>query len=883
GVTYSKEEYKVEVSVSDAGNGQLQIDKKVTKDGEDVAGIVFTNIYKIFETEYKVDDVFKLKKELIGKAWANETFKFNITQISGPTSVQLEHTTVDVSKPASGNIAEFTFGDMTFTELGTYVFEVNEEKGNIDGLSYSNQKAIITIDVTDNLVGGFAHSLTVQNDIFYNVYTYGTISGLQIEKTLSGLDMKDGEFTFVITAKDTASANKAGMETMSTTISNSQSTQVNGTSSDVMTTLLNNMTFKSEDNGKVYEFTISEQKGDKDYIIYDNSQYHVTIAPTVVDDITTIKTTVEKDGQTKEYNNEVVKISFANKYDASTVLGPSGNVQINATKELVNGNLKDKQFTFNVLNSKNQIVSTGSNDSNGKVSFGDIKYTMDQILADVHNGIATKNKENNQTVYNYKYTVKESDLPNGITAIEGEFIITVKITDNGEGQLSINVIYPNNSNNTLSFKNEYGKNEVQTVIINGSKNLTADEGTLPPLINDKYTFTMKVEDITPEEYRKDKDGNVITRSIVPQPSDLVQKNDSANSIRFGEIKYDMSIFKNVVQLDDGTRKATFKYTITETGKVDGITNDKNTSRAVIVNVTDNGDGTLSVEVENNGFEFTNHYSVDPKDSSITDVSSGIALNKTLVGRDLIKDEFEFIMTDQTGITVSTGTNDESGNIKMTPITFTKEGTYNFNLYEKQNGKGGVVYDNTLYVAKAHVVDQHNGQLNVSWELYKDNVLIQNANFENTYSAKETTVNIKALKKLEGRSIKDNEFTFELTDQNGQVVEKVQNDVNGNIQFSTLTFDKAGTYTYTISEVKGDDKDITYDNSKKNVTVTVTDDGLGQLNAVVASDELVFTNTYTQPAVEGIETGDAIQVLEWLSTAIFSGILILVVYKKKMSI
>ena len=131
--------------------------------------------------------------------------------------------------------------------------------------------------------------------------------------------------------------------------------------------------------------------------------------------------------------------------------------------------------------------------------------------------------------------------------------------------------------------------------------------------------------------------------------------------------------------------------------------------------------------------------------------------------------------------------------------------------------------------------------------------------------------------------KDNEFTFELTDQNGQVVEKVQNDVNGNIQFSTLTFDKAGTYTYTISEVKGDDKDITYDNSKKNVTVTVTDDGLGQLNAVVASDELVFTNTYTQPAVEGIETGDAIQVLEWLSTAIFSGILILVVYKKKMSI
>ena len=107
------------------------------------------------------------------------------------------------------------------------------------------------------------------------------------------------------------------------------------------------------------------------------------------------------------------------------------------------------------------------------------------------------------------------------------------------------------------------------------------------------------------------------------------------------------------------------------------------------------------------------------------------------------------------------------------------------------------------------------------------------------------VKIKANKKLTGRELKAEEFEFTLTDQDGKVKETVKNDKDGNIAFSELEFDKAGTYTFKIAEKVGSDTSIKYDTKTVTATVTVVDKGKGALEATVSyDDEKAFENTYT---------------------------------------
>ena len=110
--------------------------------------------------------------------------------------------------------------------------------------------------------------------------------------------------------------------------------------------------------------------------------------------------------------------------------------------------------------------------------------------------------------------------------------------------------------------------------------------------------------------------------------------------------------------------------------------------------------------------------------------------------------------------------------------------------------------------------------------------------------------IKANKKLTGRELKAEEFEFTLTDQDGKVKETVKNDKDGNVAFSKLEFDKAGTYTFTIAEKGGSDTSIKYDTKTVTATVTVTDKGKGALEATVSyDDEKAFENAYTPAKTE----------------------------------
>ena len=297
------------------------------------------------------------------------------------------------------------------------------------------------------------------------------------------------------------------------------------------------------------------------------------------------------------------------------------------------------------------------------------------------------------------------------------------------------------------------------------------------------------------------------------------------------------------------RSHTFRYTITESGSVKGVTNDAQSTRVVYIRVTDNGLGELTVarvdangnELDGPAFTFTNSYSVKPTPSSVTDQ---IRVHKTLTGRDLVAGEFTFELIED-GHVVATGTNDASGNVALSPIEYTAPGVHNYTIREHGHGTtaNGVTYSDATYRVTTTVKDNGEGALSVTHELAD----ADRAEFENVYTAKPTKLALTAAKILEGADLKAGQFTFRLS--GGGVELTATNDASGQVTFSELSFTQAGTYTFTISEVNDGQRGVTYDEVERKVTVTVKDDLLGNLIASVNQEELeacVFRNTYTKP-------------------------------------
>ena len=334
--------------------------------------------------------------------------------------------------------------------------------------------------------------------------------------------------------------------------------------------------------------------------------------------------------------------------------------------------------------------------------------------------------------------------------------------------------------------------------------------------------------------------------------------------------------------------------MTESGSVEGVDNDQNASKNFTVTVTDNGDGTLSVASNPASgalFSFTNTYSVDSTDSSLTG-EGGFKITKNLTGRGLNEGEFTFELVNDNDEVVATGTNDADGNVELGAVKFTEPGTFTYTVRETDNDLGGVIYDTAQYKATATVADKGNGTLEVTWSISDaQNNPIESITFNNTYKAKETSVSLGAGKLIEGRDLEAGEFSFLLSDADGKEISTAKNEKDGAVTFDTITYDKAGTYEYNISEVLPKDDDsktdgiqkdnVTYDESVYQVTVEVTDDNAGHLSASVTYKDSdgapLFVNKYTKPAdnkpagddgngggtILGVKTGDVAEILPLL--------------------
>ena len=641
----------------------------------------------------------------------------------------------------------------------------------------------------------------------------------------------------------------------------------------------------------------------------------------------TVKTVVNDGTADTEYTDERATVAFENTYKAGDVtVGAEGAAQIKANKTLKNDDIANYGGAFDFqVTSGNVVVAEGTNDANGNITFADITYTTENLAAAATaEGSDTVGKANLDTtgeadVYTFTYSVSEvtTGLPGGVSYNSGDTNVTVTVTDDRHGKLDVEVDYADGAT-SVEFVNTYGAGKDGTAELNlkGNKKIVPGEGLTeaPELVDDTYTFEITgnaAEDGTlapmPEKTTAtNKSGAVefgpitftmenvfgttqTTQDVTVEEAQTTEETAVAGeeaAVTEGEETTEgETVTAGVTNTDEGIelqtagRTKTFTYTIKETeGSVPGVDNDT-TVKTVTVTVTDEGDGKISVKAapdegadKGNDFTFTNVYNVDPKGSSLTG-DGGFTITKTLTGRDMAQGEFSFRLQSAdddsdfwTAATNPAAADGEAAEISFGDVLFEKPGTYTYTLEEEQGNLAGVEYDSNKYTVIATVTDKdadgnYTGELEVTWQINgaADNIVA----FENTYTADPTSVSLGAGKLIKGRDLKAGEFSFLLTDADGNEIDTAKNEENGAVTFKTITFDKAGTYSYEIREVLPKDDDsktdgiqssnVTYDENIYHVTVDVKDNTeKGCLEAAVTYEDSdgapVFVNTYTEPEI-----------------------------------
>lgn len=879
GITYSDAEYGIETTITDNGDGTLKAEHvlKDTKPAE------FKNSYSVTPIDAELD--FDLSKAIDGRDWTDaDKFSFTVTAPEGTPLP--DPATVTVSKKdAKDGIAAIKFGKIHYTAAGTYKYEIRENAGSAAGMTYDAHVATAEVTVTDNGKGVLIANVTKkESGRFTNKYhtelNYTAAGGLKLSKTLSGRPMTEGQFTFTVTPADEASAKALGLHEGVNVYKSPATAEATVGLIDILAG--HEVKFTQADAGKTFTYTVAEKNDGQPGYTYDSAERTVTIA--IADDgagtltaTTTVSggpngtpVTVHKSGENKV---ESALVPFANSYHASTD-NPGGELaQIVATKTLTGRPLANGEFYFGIAyaGETEAIDGTVATNINGQVSFGTLHYTTEMLADLVSAGRAIRTDTDAKLAWTINYTAFEYTSPlaaKGITAAKPSFSFKVIVVDNGDGTLTATPAYDGIQ---PLFENVYGA-EAADAALAGTKKLQAAEGLTPADIAGKFTFTVTADE-----------------AGAPMPEHTTATNDAVGNVDFGKIHFtlddlnralgvttdasgdassDAEANADEVEVDadasgDETkdeskpaaptapRSHTFTYTVTESGSAPGVTNDANATRKVSYTVTDDGAGHLSV-VRNGDdgadFTFTNTYGVAPTDSYVTDQVKTV---KRLTGRDLAAGEFTFELLED-GVVVASGTNDANGTVTLSPIRYEAPGTHTYTLREAcPNALGlykGVTYDSATYTVVTTVSDNGDGTLTATHKLEGTT---ESAGFTNKYHAMPTQVSIGAIKVLEGRELKKDEFSFKLV---GEDIEStVTNDADGKINFDKFEYDEPGTYVYTISEVKGDEAGMTYDKSVFTATVNVADDGEGNLKANVAFakgdksvEGIVFNNTYKKP-------------------------------------
>lgn len=585
----------------------------------------------------------------------------------------------------------------------------------------------------------------------------------------------------------------------------------------------------------VYRYQVRERKGDNPGVTYDDRTWILTV--TVADDLTTFKRHITANTTCDGVRSDAVQ--FTNTYQAKPV-----SVQFRARKTLADPDhtgvrLQAGQYEFTCVEDKTggQVGTAKTNDQRGDVLFDAISYTRPGT---------------------YDYTIRETPGDRGGVMYDAaKHHVRVTVTDDGEGQLLADVKYDGGTA-IPEFTNTY-RAQPATDTPTAVKRMSASEGNKYPLKGDDFAFTL---------HQQSAPANVSN-------PDQTKRNDRNGDIRFDRLSFPLVgtyVFTMSEQdttvpgvTKDGT-VATITYVVEDVGHTGRLSV---TSKTVTPSTGDS-DGTVT---------FTNRYS--PKNVGYAIGGAKRIVNTdTATGRIPQDGEFTFQLNaasahdsddnpiDAGDIPMPDGSRDgkltvanKGTGFTFGRMTYTKPGAYTYHVKELAGTDKTIGYSTQEYDVTVTVTDQ-GGMLSASADRQATDV-----RFDNTYTPTPVDVTVKAGKRLTGRDLNDGEFAAELKDSDGNLLQtkrfaRVPRDAQsdkatdvregeGTLEFDKLTFDRAGVYTYTVTEQDGDLGGVTYDRTVHTVTVTVTEDADSHtLTAKTeystengSEDGIRFTNTY----------------------------------------
>ena len=796
GVAYDAKEVKVHVKVEQNQDDNNKTKVTVTYDGTATAP-TFNNTY----TAKGSVELTATKTIKVADGFDHTTkpadgeFTFDLKDAAG-------NVIATAKNDANGKVCftrEFQLSDLDGAASKDFTYTIVEQPGAEPGMVYDNHTLTYTVTVTDGGNGALNAKAIVTSasgsDTFTNTYQPAA-TGLALGAQKSYVKKDDNTPIVPKDGEFTFDVYEGKMTAEQLAGAKPVRTATNGADGSV------NFDAFSYAKPGTYEYTIVERKGDLAYVTYDDAVHHAVV--TVVDNAGTLQASVAYDGA------DATKPTFTNTYKAKAT--NSGAIALTKSVDVHDGSyqLKAGDFAFELVGSDGTVLQTQKNDAKGKVYFNELTFD--------HAGT-------------FPFTVREVQPTDGAPGVPGvtytgkTYTLTYVVKDNNDGKLVVesSTVKPSEGTengvtpNTMTFANSYqpGQTSYQ---ISGTKVLeNADPATTRTPADGEFTFAL-IDVATGQEI--DRTTNV------------------GKAFTFKAISY--------------TATGSHAYQVKEVAGQDGTITYSDAVLDVTVNVTDDGSGQLTATANKTAADltFTNTYTPTATTATITGT-------KALTGRDLAEGEFFFDLKDADGNVVQTVQNGADGTFGFAPLQLDKVGTYVYTVSERAGATAnGVTYDTTVFTATVTVTENaetHALEAQVAYS--KGGKAADAVAFSNSYAPAATEVKLGASKVLSGEDLKEGQFSFQLKDADGKVLQTAKNAADGTVGFEAISYDKPGTYAYSISEVDDGQKNVTYDAAEHRVTVTVTDDGAGHLVATVTYDGAVapvFKNTYTPPTTPPTE-------------------------------
>lgn len=797
GVAYDAKEVKVHVKVEQNQDDNNKTKVTVTYDGTATAP-TFNNTY----TAKGSVELTATKTIKVADGFDHTTkpadgeFTFDLKDAAGNVIAAAKN-------DANGKVCftrEFQLSDLGGAASKDFTYTIVEQPGAEPGMVYDNHALTYTVTVTDGGNGALNAKAIVTSasgsDTFTNTYQPAA-TGLALGAQKSYVKKDDNTPIVPKDGEFTFDVYEGKMTAEQLAGAKPVRTATNGADGSV------NFDAFSYAKPGTYEYTIVERKGDLAYVTYDDAVHHAVV--TVVDNAGTLQASVAYDGA------DATKPTFTNTYKAKAT--NSGAIALTKSVDVHDGSyqLKAGDFAFELVGSDGTVLQTQKNDAKGKVYFNELTFD--------HAGT-------------FPFTVREVQPTDGAPGVPGvtytgkTYTLTYVVKDNNDGKLVVesSTVKPSEGTengvtpNTMTFANSYqpGQTSYQ---ISGTKVLeNADPATTRTPADGEFTFAL-IDVATGQEI--DRTTNV------------------GKAFTFKAISY--------------TATGSHAYQVKEVAGQDGTITYSDAVLDVTVNVTDDGSGQLTATANKTAADltFTNTYTPTATTATITGT-------KALTGRDLAEGEFFFDLKDADGNVVQTVQNGADGTFGFAPLQLDKVGTYVYTVSERAGATAnGVTYDTTVFTATVTVTENaetHALEAQVAYS--KGGKAADAVAFSNSYAPAATEVKLGASKVLSGEDLKEGQFSFQLKDADGKVLQTAKNAADGTVGFEAISYDKPGTYAYSISEVDDGQKNVTYDAAEHRVTVTVTDDGAGHLVATVTYDGAVapvFKNTYTPPTTPPTES------------------------------